>query len=143
MTGTSVDSADAAKKQCEQCKETKSVECFRKVTNQYTGVHPWKICKECYSRNQKEERQKQWEAERAAKEEAERIAREQEQHRRQVRALELSIQANKRCPRCHQIQTNGSVWVRENGRSICIFLATASHVLTQRCTTFIFSYALS
>ena len=114
-------------KQCEQCKETKSVTCFRKVGNMYTGIHYMSICKDCYSHNQKEDRrrweeqQKQHEAEQAAKEETERIAREQEQQRLQLRALELSIQANKLCPRCHQIQTNGDLWIRENGEEHFFF----------------------
>jgi hypothetical protein len=112
----------AEKKQiCEQCHEEKDIDQFRKVTNQYTGVHPMSICKDCYNRNNEDRKRKQEEELEARKarapvvyypvvDEAEREARAQAEQQRQVLARELSIQANQRCPRCKQLRTDGHVW---------------------------------
>ena len=71
---------------CEQCHAEKGIGLFRKVTNQYTGVHPLRICKECYQSNQDAWQQQQaaeWEARKALREkehresEAERLVREE------------------------------------------------------------------
>jgi hypothetical protein len=67
-------------KMCEQCHAEKDIELFRRVTNQYTGVHPMGICKECYKSNQEAQQQKQaaeWEAKRP---ERERFQRQREAH---------------------------------------------------------------
>ena len=42
--------------------------------------------------------------------------REQERQRRQERARELCLQANERCPRCHQLRTDGDLWILSGGR---------------------------
>ena len=47
------------KKRCEQCQAEKDVAQFRKVTNQYTGVHPMSICRECYDKNSEERKQRE------------------------------------------------------------------------------------
>ncbi len=73
-------------KVCEQCHIEKDIGLFRKVTNQYTGVHPMSICKECYQGNQDARQQQQaaeWEARQALRRnehresEAERLARQE------------------------------------------------------------------
>src|SRR6266516_584589 len=122
----------AEKKICEQCHDEKDIDLFRKVTNQYTGVHPMSICKECYNSNNEDRKRKQeeewqqkaeerkqrlaywkqleaWEAGKAERE-AERESRAQAEQQRQALARELSIQANQRCPRCKQLRTDGHVW---------------------------------
>ncbi|MFL5624267.1 MAG: hypothetical protein ACJ788_01565 [Ktedonobacteraceae bacterium] len=77
-----------AKKMCEQCHAEKDIEFFRKVTNQYTGVHPMSICKECYNGNQ-EARQlqqaKEQEARAAAREQRQRERTEREAYEERVR----------------------------------------------------------
>jgi DNA polymerase-3 subunit epsilon len=80
----------AEKKECEQCHAEKELDLFRKVTNQYTGVHPMSICKDCHKSNNEERTRRQaeeWEARKAAQE-AERRAQEeaQEQRRQQQEA---------------------------------------------------------
>src|SRR5437764_13591122 len=65
------------KKICEQCHDEKDIDRFRKVTNQYTGVHPMSICKDCYSNNSEERERKQ---------EAEYEARRAERLQQQVEA---------------------------------------------------------
>jgi len=50
------------KKVCAQCGVEKDIRQFRKVTNQYTGVHPMSICKECYKSNQEAQQRHQEEA---------------------------------------------------------------------------------
>ena len=47
------------RKLCEQCHGEKDIDLFRKVTNQYTGVHPMSICKECYNSNNEERKRRQ------------------------------------------------------------------------------------
>lgn len=108
------------KKMCEQCHAEKDIELFRKVTNQYTGVHPMGICKECYQGNQEARQQKQaaeWEARKALREkehqesEEERLAR-QERERiaeqkllAQQQALEAWYlqQPDRQCVDCKQV----------------------------------------
>lgn len=51
---------------CAQCGAEKDVDQFRKVTNQYTGVHPMSICKACYTANQQAQKRK-WEEEAEAR----------------------------------------------------------------------------
>src|SRR5260221_2149459 len=83
---------------CEQCHNEKDVDLFRKVTNQYTGVHLMSICKDCYNSNiearkrkQEEERQRNAEGRKQrlafqrqwGEWEAARLARVQEIERRQ------------------------------------------------------------
>ena len=50
------------KRVCAQCGVEKNIGQFRKVTNQYTGVHPMSICKECYQSNQDARQPQQEEA---------------------------------------------------------------------------------
>jgi hypothetical protein len=104
------------KKVCEQCHAEKDIEEFRKHANKYVPSHRMSICKVCYKQNQ-EERQRQYEArmeeqkrQEEAVREAERQEREQEEQWRRARALELSLQANKRCPRCKRVRTDGQLW---------------------------------
>lgn len=108
------------KKLCEQCHDEKDIELFRKVTNQYTGVHPMSICKDCYKSNQEAQRLKQaaeWEAgaatrvaqrqqereEREAREERDR--QEQERLARQQAALEAWYlqQPDRQCIDCKKV----------------------------------------
>ena len=61
---------DLERKRCEQCHDEKDIGLFRKVTNQYTGVHPMSICKECYNGNNEALKRKQaeeWEARKTEK----------------------------------------------------------------------------
>lgn len=113
---------------CEQCQAEKDIECFYRRPQKHDPNKRIKICIDCYKQNladskrRWEERQRQLEEEerqRRVQQEAERAAREQEKQAREqarlARALELSIQANKRCPRCKQIQTNGVLWILSSG----------------------------
>ena len=109
----------AEKKECEQCHAEKELDLFRKVTNQYTGVHPMSICKDCYKSNQEARQRKQeeeWEAGRAAREQRqrERVEREayeeraredQERQARQQAALEAWYlqQPDRQCIDCKQV----------------------------------------
>ena len=64
----------AEKKECEQCHIEKDIGLFHKVTNQYTGVHPMSICKDCYKSNNEEQKRRQaeeWEAREEARKQAE------------------------------------------------------------------------
>src|SRR5262249_12671886 len=85
------------------------------------------ICSDCYKQNLAdtkrllEERQRQQQEEQQAKQEAERVAREQEEQRRQARTLELSVQANKQCPRCKYVRTDGQLWILRNGEEHLYF----------------------
>jgi hypothetical protein len=108
-----------ATKVCEQCHAEKDVELFRKVTNQYTGVHPMSTCKECYNGNQearKLQQAKEWEAGAAAREQRqreraereayeERASLEQERLARQQAALEAWYlqQPDRQCIDCKQV----------------------------------------
>src|SRR5437588_5141981 len=61
---------DLERRRCEQCHDEKDIGLFRKVTNQYTGVHPMSICKECYNGNNEALKRKQaeeWEARKTEK----------------------------------------------------------------------------
>lgn len=112
---------------CEQCQREQDIECFYCRPQKHDPNKRIKICIDCYKQNladskrQQEEHQRQWQEEqrqRQAEQEAERLAREQAQQAREqarlARALELSIQANQRCPRCKQVQTNGVLWIWSN-----------------------------
>ena len=84
------------RKICEQCGVEKTIDLFRKVTNQYTGIHPMSICKDCYNSNAEECKRRQeaeWKA-REAKKRAEAEARKQAEQRRESRARELSSQGS-------------------------------------------------
>jgi hypothetical protein len=72
----------AETKLCEQCHIEKDIRLFRKVTNQYTGVHPMSICKDCYNSNNEVRKRRQaeeWEAREEARKQAEqeRLVREE------------------------------------------------------------------
>jgi hypothetical protein len=117
-------------KRCEQCQIEKAIECFYRRPQKNDPDKRIKICIDCYkanlaeSKRQREEHQRQWQEEqqrRTAQQEAERIAREQEAHRRQARALELTLQANKRCPRCKQPRTDGHLFIGANGEERLYF----------------------
>lgn len=110
----------AETKVCEQCQVEKGIECFYRRPQKHDPNKRMKICIDCYKQNlaESKRRQEEWyrqrqeeERQRQAQQEAERLAREQAL---QARALELSIQANKRCPRCKQVQTNGVLWIWNN-----------------------------
>lgn len=106
---------------CEQCQMEKDIECFYRRPQKHDPTKRMKICIACYKQNladskrRQEEQQRQRQEEqrqREAEQEAEQVAREQA---RQARALELSIQANKRCPRCKQLRADGTLWIFSNG----------------------------
>jgi GIY-YIG catalytic domain len=107
----------AETKTCEQCQIEKDIECFYRRPQKHDPTKRMKICIDCYKQNSAESKRRQEEQQRQrqeeqrqreAEQEAEQVAREQA---RQARALELSIQANKRCPRCKQIRTDGTLWI--------------------------------
>lgn len=116
------------KKICEQCREEKPLGDFYQRKNKTDNR--MKICVACYKLNQ-ETRQanaarmmEEWkarQAETAAAEEARRLAHEQEKQRRQARALELCLQMNRLCPRCHQVRTDGTLWISHNGEEHLFF----------------------
>lgn len=108
----SEDLITAEKKECEQCHAEKAIELFRKVTNQYTGVHPMSICKDCYKSNQEEWKRRQaaeWKAREAERE----AGRAREESRKQVeqeslarqQALEAwyAQQPDRQCIDCKQV----------------------------------------
>lgn len=110
---------------CAQCNVEKDIDLFRKVTNQYTGVHPMSICKECYRANQEETRRRMEEARSARQatrhagprpELVDREAIEQEKQRREARARDLSRLSGQVCPRCHQPRIDGELWVFSDER---------------------------
>jgi hypothetical protein len=88
-------SEDGKSKQCEQCKETKSIDRFRKVVNMYTSVHYMSICKDCYNRDleddrrQREEQWRQWQAEHADERASRRRFQEQWEEEREERERQL------------------------------------------------------
>src|SRR5713101_1339407 len=101
---------------CEQCHAEKDIELFRKVTNQYTGVHPMSICKECYKSNQEARQQKQaeeWEVQKAVLKEKqeecqkreERERRSEQEHLARQQALEAWYlqQPDRQCIDCKQV----------------------------------------
>ena len=86
-----------ATKICAQCGTEKDIDQFRKVTNQYTGVHPMSICKACYKTNQEPgkrqmeewkqeaELRKHWGAEKAEREARERVREAEERAQQETR----------------------------------------------------------
>src|SRR5215467_7763153 len=82
---------------CEQCHTEKDIGLFRKVTNQYTGVHPMSICKSCYNSNleaRKRKQEEEWEAGRAAREQRQRERAEREGHEERLRRFEQEQMAH-------------------------------------------------
>lgn len=118
----------AETKICEQCQVEKDIEGFYRRPQKNNPDKRIKICIDCYKQNlaenrrQQEEYQRKWqeeqrqrEAAREAERQAEQAAREQWEMWRHARELELSIQANKQCPRCKKAQTNGHLWIMSDG----------------------------
>jgi len=103
-------------KRCEQCGIEKDIGLFRKVTNQYTGVHPMSICKDCHKSNQErgtreaQERQEKEAQERIEREQQKRQERERQEQEQQARNREASLAANRVCPRCKVVRTDGRLW---------------------------------
>lgn len=109
-------------RRCEQCKEVKNVDRFRKVTNMYTSVHYMSICKDCYSHNQaecKKQAEAVWEAGREEREERRKseecmqrmiLARQREQQEREQQQKEhqqldawFAQQPDRACSACKQM----------------------------------------
>jgi hypothetical protein len=99
-------------KECEQCHIKKGIGLFHRVTNQYTGVHPMSICKDCYKSNREETKRRQaeeWEARRKAQEweEWRRIREEEAEEERLARQQALDAwylqQPDRRCVDCKQV----------------------------------------
>ncbi len=129
------------KKHCEQCHAEKDIGLFRKVTNQYTGVHPMSICKECYKSNQQAQQQKQeeeWKARNAVrKREQERRVEpdrrsEQERLARQQACLEAWYlqQLDRQCVDCKQVLAASAFGYSTLRESDGILLPASLH---QRC----------
>lgn len=108
------------KRVCVQCGIEKDIKQFRKFANMYVASHYTDTCKECY-RKIDEARRLQWQQEQQKREQeslvkeqaeraiqqAQREAREQE---RRARDREESLAAQRVCPRCKQIRTDGHLW---------------------------------
>ena len=105
-----------ATKVCEQCHAEKDIGLFRKVTNQFTGVHPMSICKACYNSNQearKLQQEEEWNARKVVrereqverKEREERDLRLEQEHLEHQRTLEAWYlqQPARQCIDCKQV----------------------------------------
>ena len=103
----------AEKKECEQCHAEKELDLFRKVTNQYTGVHPMSICKDCYNSNNEKRKLRQaeewearkiaWETEGRTREEARKQAEQERLVRQQVLEAWYRQQPDRECIDCKQV----------------------------------------
>lgn len=92
----------AETKLCEQCHIEKDNGLFRKVTNQYTGVHPMGICKDCYNSHNEERKRRQaeeWEA----REEARKLAEQERLVRQQALEAWYLQQPDRQCVDCKEV----------------------------------------
>ncbi len=104
-----------ATKICAQCGTEKDIDQFRKVTNQYTGVHPMSICKACYKTNQEPgkcqmeewkqeaELRKHWGTEKAEREARERVREAEERAQQETRQRWYAQQSDRQCIECKQV----------------------------------------
>ena len=105
----------AEKKICEQCHDEKDIDVFRKVTNQYTGVHPMSICKECYNRNNEDRKRRQEEEwQQNAEERKQRQAYQQQSEEREaVRAARKAAweAEERRLPESNPTEVTYHAWI--------------------------------
>jgi hypothetical protein len=129
---------------CTQCGVEKALSAYRKVTNQYTGVHPMSICRDCYKANQEAHEVQAaatWEASRAAHQEQRaamaawsarqaELAVWAEQHRLEeearTRAAEAwcAAQPPRRCVECKQVlpeRAFGLPHMQQTGEELEVF----------------------
>ena len=106
--------ARVVRKQCEQCHHQKLLTEFHRRKNKTDGR--MRICADCYMENLhetqrlQEERQQQWAKQEQERKEREAQERKERDERQAAEAREKSLQANRLCPRCKEVRTDGSLW---------------------------------
>lgn len=142
---------------CEQCHAEKNIDLFYMVTNQYTGLHPMSLCKDCYKGNleaQKRKSRTEWEAgaerrERAREQtlqvqkardeqEREREQRDQEYRERQERQQELQEawyrqQPGRQCIDCKQVLAASAFGYSSSSMSEGFWLPDPLHKRCKPC----------
>lgn len=102
------------KKRCEQCHAEKELDLFHKSNSKTDGR--MRICAQCYKDNLHETQRRQaelmqkWEQERIEREQQKQQERERQEQERQARNREASLAANRICPRCKAVRTDGRLW---------------------------------